>query len=143
MNITFPTFNLSKTKKNTRTNSIYTLDAYRHGGMWVFDDDAVGLVKEPFVAGADVVFDHMAGRHIDGTNTEVSVAFSTTPIPGYDVSATITGADGHDGHYYKITEFKGDEDMVGFPFWLCPALLLYYNDAPENIYIKITSDAKS
>ena len=151
MNITMPTFNLrkgaaslfnlTKSKKNTRTNSIYTLDAYRDNGMWVFDDDAVGLVKEPFVAGADIVFDHMAERHLDGTRDRVSVAFSTTPIPDYDVSATITGADGYNGHYYKVTKFVGDDDMVGFPFWLCPALLLYYTNAPQDIYIKITSNA--
>lgn len=134
-------FNLFKSKTQKRNNSIYTLDAYRHGGMWVFDDDAVNLVKEPFVAGADVVFDHMAGRHLDGTKDKVSVAFSTTPIPSYDVEAKITGADGNDGHFYKVTEFVGDDDMVGFPFWLCPALLLYYKDAPENIYIKITDNA--
>ena len=134
-------FNLFKSKTKKRNNSIYTLDAYRENGMWVLDDDAVNLVKEPFVAGADVVFDHMSGRHLDGTRDKVSVAFSTTPIPDHDVAATITGADRHDGHYYKITKFVGDDDMVGFPFWLCPALLLYYSDAPENIYIKITDNA--
>lgn len=127
------------TKEQAPTNSIFPLYAYRHHGMWVFDDEATGLVKEPFVSGADILFDHMAGRHLDGTNTEVSIAFSTTPMPGYDVSFTLTGADGHDGHYYKVTEFVGDEDMVGFPFWLCPALLKYYPQAPKNVYIKINN----
>ena len=27
--------------------------------MWVFDDPAVGLVREPFVAGADVIIDRL------------------------------------------------------------------------------------
>ena len=124
-------------RKAKPTNSIYTLDAYRHAGMWVFDDDSVGLVKEPFVAGADIVFDHLAGRHLDGTKTNVSVAFSTTPIPGHDVHAVLTGADGNDGHFYKVEKFEGDDDMVAFPFWLCPALLKYYDTAPSDIYIKI------
>ena len=123
--------------KSKPTNAIYTLDAYRHAGMWVFDDDSVGLVKEPFVAGADILFDHLSGRHIDGTNTSVSIAFSTTPIPGHDVHAVLTGADGYDGHFYKVAKFVGDDDMVAFPFWLCPALLKYYDTAPSDIYIKI------
>ena len=118
-------------------NSIYTLEAYRHAGMWVFDDPAVGLVKEPFVSGADIVFDHIAGRHEDFSKTTACVAFSTTPIPDHDVHAVLTGEDGHDGHFYKVEKFKGDEAMEGFPFWLCPALLKYYDGAPSDIYVKI------
>lgn len=31
-------------------NSIMILQPYWHAGTWVFDDDAVGLVKEPVVS---------------------------------------------------------------------------------------------
>ena len=133
----FLTTLLARYRGSKSSNSIYTLDAYRHAGMWVFDDDAVGLIKEPFVSGADILFDHLSGRHIDGTNTRVSIAFSTTPIPGHDVHAAMTGADGYGGHFYKVEKFEGDDDMVAFPFWLCPALLKYYDTAPSDIYIKI------
>lgn len=34
-------------------NSILVMSPYKHQGMWVFDDGRVGLVQEPFVAGAD------------------------------------------------------------------------------------------
>jgi hypothetical protein len=30
-----------------------------HHGMWVFDDPRVGLVQEPFVAGADTMIDRV------------------------------------------------------------------------------------
>jgi hypothetical protein len=34
-------------------NSIHVIHPYKHAGVWAFDDPAVGLVREPFVAGAD------------------------------------------------------------------------------------------
>ena len=38
-------------------NQINVIAPYRHLGGWVFDDDAVGLSREPFEAGADVAID--------------------------------------------------------------------------------------
>jgi hypothetical protein len=31
-------------------NALTLITPYRHNGMWVFDDDRVGLVREPFVS---------------------------------------------------------------------------------------------
>ena len=36
-------------------NSIFVIRPYKSNGMWVFDDERVGLDKEPFVAGADTM----------------------------------------------------------------------------------------
>lgn len=33
-----------------------TIFPYRHDGLWVFDDDSVGLRQEPFVSGAAPLF---------------------------------------------------------------------------------------
>ncbi len=38
-------------------NSIFVINPYKWNGMWVFDDERVGLDKEPFVAGADTMID--------------------------------------------------------------------------------------
>ena len=38
-------------------NSIFVIKPYKWEGLWVFDDPAVGLVKEPFVGGADTMID--------------------------------------------------------------------------------------
>jgi len=38
-------------------NSIFVIKPYKWNGMWVFDDERVGLDKEPFVAGADTMID--------------------------------------------------------------------------------------
>ena len=36
-------------------NSLGMIVPYKHQGMWVFDDEAVGLRREPFVAGIDLL----------------------------------------------------------------------------------------
>ena len=33
-------------------NSIHVIFPYRKNGVWMFDDEAVGLKQEPFVSGA-------------------------------------------------------------------------------------------
>ena len=43
-------------------NSLGVIARYKYEGMWVFDDEAVGLVREPFVSGIDSMID----RLVDG-----------------------------------------------------------------------------
>jgi hypothetical protein len=38
-------------------NSIFVIRPHKWNGMWVFDDERVGLDREPFVAGADTMID--------------------------------------------------------------------------------------
>jgi hypothetical protein len=40
-------------------NVINVIAPYRWHSMWVFDDPRVGLVQEPFVAGADTMIDRV------------------------------------------------------------------------------------
>ena len=39
--------------------AINVIAPYKWHGMWVFDDPRVGLVQEPFVAGADTMIDRV------------------------------------------------------------------------------------
>ena len=41
-------------------NAIRAIHPYRHEGLWVFADEAVGLRQEPFVSGADGILDRLA-----------------------------------------------------------------------------------
>lgn len=41
-------------------NAIRAIHPYRHQGLWVFDDAAAGLTREPCVAGADGILDRLA-----------------------------------------------------------------------------------
>ena len=38
-------------------NALMVIYPYKYQGMWVFDDEAVGLVREPFVSGADDIIE--------------------------------------------------------------------------------------
>ena len=43
-------------------NAIMVIHPYKHEGMWVFDDESVELVREPFVAGADEIIETLVSR---------------------------------------------------------------------------------
>lgn len=38
-------------------NSLFVIKPYKHLGLWVFDDEARGILQEPFVGGADILID--------------------------------------------------------------------------------------
>ena len=40
-------------------NAIGVIVPYKYEGLWVFDDPAVGLVREPFVSGIDTMIDKL------------------------------------------------------------------------------------
>jgi len=40
-------------------NEIHVISPYKYHGTWVFDDARVGLLQEPFVAGADTWIDRV------------------------------------------------------------------------------------
>jgi hypothetical protein len=40
-------------------NALMVITPYKFSGMWVFDDPAVGLAREPFVAGIDTMIDRL------------------------------------------------------------------------------------
>jgi hypothetical protein len=41
------------------SNAIMVIKPYWGSGTWVFDDESVGLVKEPFVCGMPEMIDYM------------------------------------------------------------------------------------
>ena len=49
-------------------NAIRAIHPYRHEGLWVFDDETVGLRQEPFVSGADRILDQLAAGIPDAQN---------------------------------------------------------------------------
>lgn len=109
-----------KTKIN---NSIYAIDVYKNGPMWVFDDASVGLVKEPFVAGADTLIDKLAGE-----KDKITLIFSTIPFPGHKVVIERKNTNPPAGTDYFCEAM--DHDL-----WLCPALNLYYPDSPNKLFV--------
>jgi hypothetical protein len=65
-------------------NAINVIAPYKWHGMWVFDDPRVGLIQEPFVAGADTMIDRVVADIPDAEHG-FTLIFSTTPFPGYQL----------------------------------------------------------
>jgi hypothetical protein len=59
-------------------NSIFAIKPYKWEGLWVFDDPAVGLVREPFVGGADTMID-VATVHLPNAEHGFLALFSASP----------------------------------------------------------------
>jgi hypothetical protein len=109
-------------------NAINIIAPYKHLGMWVFDDPRVGLVQEPFVAGADTMIDRVVAT-IPDAERGFTLIFSSGSFPGHQFRLEWRRPDGS-GNWYYAPEL----DMEG---WLCPALLRYFSEAPKEIYVQI------
>jgi hypothetical protein len=108
-------------------NSLMVIAPYRYQGTWVFDDDRVGLVREPFVGGVPEMIDVLVDD-IPNADEGFRLTFSAKPFPGHERKLTwVREASG--GNYYALE----DPPMEG---WICPALFRYYRNAPKEIYVK-------
>jgi hypothetical protein len=63
-------------------NAIFVIKPYKWNGMWVFDDERVGLDKEPFVAGADTMIDTAVQlKGIQNAEAGFLMVFSAQAVP--------------------------------------------------------------
>ena len=72
----------SQTRTIHAINSLFVIVPYKYEGTWVFDDPAVGLTREPFIAGIDTIIDH-AVADIPNAMRGFDAIFSASPFPGY------------------------------------------------------------
>jgi hypothetical protein len=115
-------------------NAINVIAPYKHLGMWVFDDPRVGLVEEPFVAGADTMMDKVVADIPDAAHG-FTLIFSATPFPGHQYRLDWRREDGGGNWYYA--------EALDIEGWLCPALLRYFEDAPKHLYVQIKGRDRS
>jgi hypothetical protein len=108
-------------------NSIMVIVPYRHAGTWVFDDERVGLVQEPFVCGIPEMIDDMV-REITDAEHGFRLLFSAKPFPGHTIKLDWRREE--DGGNWYWSERHRSEG------WLCPALFKYFDQAPAEIYAK-------
>lgn len=111
-------------------NSINVIAPYKHHGMWVFDDPRVGLVQEPFVAGADSMIDRVVAD-IPDAERGFTLMFSAGPFPGHQLRLDWDRGDSG-GNWYRSSD-------LGMEGWLCPALFKYFPEAPKSIYVQVKS----
>lgn len=109
------------------SNAIMVVAPYWYNGTWVFDDPAVGLRREPFVAGIPEMIDVLV-KDVDDAKGGFRLLFSARPFPGHQKRLTwLRGS--AEGNYYKLD----DPPMEG---WICPAMFRYYKAPPETLYVK-------
>ena len=93
---------------------------------WVFDDAVAELVQEPFVSGVPEMIDDLVADIADARQG-FRLLFSASAFPGFQRRLT-RQCEEHGGWY------RADEpDLEG---WLCPALFRYFDQAPEEIFVK-------
>lgn len=109
------------------SNSISVIFPYKYEEMWVFDDEAVGLSKEPFVSGMPQIL-AIATQDIPDANKGFALLFSKTPFPGYQLKMEWKREE-YGGNWY----FWQEQNLEG---WLCPALFKYFEETPLEIYCK-------
>jgi len=110
-------------------NAINVIYPYRTIGMWVFDDEARGLVQEPFVGGADTIIDLLTAD-IATAETGFRLTFSKDAFPGYQWSLSWIRPE-MSGNVYLLEGLNREG-------WLCPALLKYFETPPPKLYIAIS-----
>jgi hypothetical protein len=108
-------------------NALHRIVVERRDGGWMFDDPARGLVDEPFVAGADQVFETLSRQH--GGAQRLGTVFSARPFPGAGLRLVRQRAE-CDGAWYLV-------EPLGLEGWLCPATLRYFPHHPEQIFARI------
>ena len=111
----------------TVNNSLFVIAPYWNSGTWVFDDERVGLVREPFVSGVPGMIEHLV-RNISEAKKGFRMIFSKTKYPGYSNSISWRGAEGG-GNWYQMDE----EPLLSG--WLCPSLSNYFQRPPEKLYV--------
>ncbi len=109
-------------------NAINVIKPYWEYGTWVFDDESVGLIKEPFVKGVPEIIDYLV-RHIPDARNGFRLLFSSSPFPDYQIEI-IKVREEYGGYWYRLrnTPVEG---------WLCPALFRYFDTAPDTIYFRV------
>ena len=132
-------YNASAGRTNLQsTNSILIINPYYYHGMWVFDDARTGLDKEPFVAGADLLIEHLLkklGMLEQGRKGFVAV-FSKVPFPDHQIELKFEKFESMGTVYTTSeTDFKNAYGLN--QIWLCPALNLYFQNSPENLYVQL------
>ncbi|SIO56167.1 hypothetical protein SAMN05444166_5194 [Singulisphaera sp. GP187] len=109
------------------SNSIMVITPYWFNGTWVFDDPAVGLKREPFVAGVPEMIDVLA-KDIPDAKEGFRLLFSANRFPGTQKTLTWIRGDSL-GNYYRLD----DPPMEG---WICPAMFKYYKTPPKALHVR-------
>ena len=108
------------------TSILMIIEPYWHDDMWVFDDEYLGMDKEPLVAGMPQIVDDLV-RNISDARGAFKLLFSPAPFPGYRMKLERTGEDDQCGGY--AIDGRPEEGR------LSAALSNYFATPPETIFV--------
>lgn len=111
-------------------NAIMIIFPYRHNHTWVFDDEKLGIVKEPFVSGIPEMIDILI-QDIKNSDEGFKMIFSSSPFPGYQAELIALRPE-YNGYCYRWE----NHNLEG---WLCSVLFKYFDQTPQIIYCQAQS----
>ena len=110
-------------------NAINIIYPHKVYNTWCFTDESVGLREEPFIGDTNSVIDSFT-HSLDNPEKGFKLIFSGEPFPEYDYIVEHLSKDEASGNWYKVVGRNT-------PFWLCNALMKYFDQAPKEIYVKV------
>lgn len=142
---------------------VHTIDAQLHhpqaapswSECYCFDNEAMGLVAEPFVESATeaiaILCSCLLGKPSKPEHVRLRFCANDMqplmqgPRQGVLAELQLVGPQS-DGHDYQISHvIEPDAAAFGYAhgydlhtLWLCPVLLQYFSDAPEFLYVEVT-----
>lgn len=139
-----------KTKKQRRhdaarqveKNAVHVIHPYvdRRSGLWVFDDPARELEKEPFIPITGAVIDAWL-RSVSGRirPAQFSLMFSQHKFPDAQIALRVLHDEdagrGEAGTWYEAEWMDPVDGQRREHLWLCPALLKFFpKGAPKVIH---------
>lgn len=115
--------------------SALTVRKESESGRWIFDDPAVGLVREPFVFSATAILDRMAA-HIPDAGNGIRLVFSDQPFEGAECLERVESIHSEEREDLAVeglwTQYHWPSG--GLSGWLCPNLMRYFERPPARLY---------
>jgi hypothetical protein len=108
-------------------NAMMVIFPYKHNGVWMFSDDAVGLEQEPFVCGIPAMIDILVAN-IRDAESGFTAYFSAQRFPGAQMHLERLREE-HGGNWFVLA----GTDKEG---WLCPAMFKYFSEAPSHLFVR-------
>lgn len=114
---------------NYWNNAVKRIELYKRGSTWLFDDEYLNIVGEPFVCGASEAIQYIVDS-LQIKDKEHLVIIFGEKLGDWDAEITLT-KDGGDNAWYELK--MGD---VLMRLWLCPCLCRFFSNPPKTIFIK-------
>ena len=108
-------------------NALFVIVPYWYEGTWVFDDPAVGLQREPFVAGIPEMINLLV-KDIPRAQEGFRLTFGERPFPNFQ-KELLWVREEMEGNWYR----QENPAMEG---WLCPALFKYFDKTPKKLFVR-------